>query len=144
MDQATPIYIPTDPDDAARKLRADKICRAIGGVLQKHYPGRRWFADVNLLGGVAYIACPDISMRYGYSLRISRTWLELEKRVIRAGGEILERFHLSRNRAQEGDTKYMPRNARGEALGAAEGELRAPEKPKFILPNGVLLHGGNG
>lgn len=141
MDQSTPIYIPTDPDDASRKIRADKLCRSIGAVLQRHYPGRRWFADVNLQGGIAYIACPDISMRFGYSLRISRTMLQLEEAVKKAGGEILERFHLSRERAREGDTKFMPRNARGEVIGAREGELKTPEKPKFILPAGATLHG---
>lgn len=110
------------PEEAEVAIKADNICKAIGGALVKHYPNRRWYVDVSIVGGVAKVLCPSISMLHGYTIHIkSVTNDDLEKKAIRAGGEILERFKLSRNQGAEGGEEFLLRDARGEALHALTG-----------------------
>lgn len=112
----------SSPDEAGQAVQADKLCRQIGGILLKHYPGRRWFVEVSIAGGVAKIQCPSISQLYGYTLHInSKTHDELVAGVIRAGGQILEMFRLSRERGASGGEELLTRDVRGEAIHAATG-----------------------
>ena len=110
------------PDEAQVALKADEVCKQIGQILVKHYPKRRWFVEVSIKGGVAQIQCPSISMQYGYSLHIhNKTHDELTRGVIRAGGQLLEMFKLSRERGARGGEEHLLRDSRGEALHAATG-----------------------
>jgi len=103
-------------------IKADGICQTIGAALVKHYPNRQWYVDVSIAGGVAKILCPSISMLHGYTVHIkSETDDNLQKKAIHAGGEILERFKLSRNKNATGGEELILRDARGEALQAKTG-----------------------
>ena len=108
--------------EANDAIKADNICKAIGHALVQHYPHRQWYVDVSIAGGVAKVMCPSISMLHGYTIHIkSETTDNLEKKAIRAGGEILERFKLSRNQSAKGGEELILRDARGEALNALTG-----------------------
>lgn len=104
--------IVTDSD----AIQADGICRAVGAALQKAYPGRMWFVDVSISGGVVTVQAPKITSRHGYVLKMkdypTTEWLQ--RAAIKAGGEILERFSLSRERP--GGEESLRRDARGEAI----------------------------
>lgn len=106
---------------ADRTIEADKICRYVGWVLKKHYPNRDWYVDVSLSGGVIKIQSPSISMNYGFVLHLDKNLMVLEKDVVRAGGQILEMFKLSREKGAKGGEELILRDARGEALQAAGG-----------------------
>lgn len=108
----------TDADDA---VKADRVCRVIGAALMKHYPRRQWYVDVSLKGGVAKIICPGISRKHGFVVHLEKTDMELEKSVVRAGGQILEMFKLSRDKGAVGGLETLLRDARGDALKAATG-----------------------
>ena len=110
-----------DDDDAAIAIKADRLCRRLGAMLQKHYPGIRWYVDVNLNGGVANIRCADIAMSFGSYLHLHCSEIDLERRVIAAGGEILERFAVSRERQSVRDISHIVKNARGDAVLAKAG-----------------------
>ena len=108
--------------EAMDAIKADHLCRSIGATLKRYYPNRDWAVDVSLRGGVAKIFCPSISMRHAYVVKINkRTTLQIEQAVKHAGGEILERFRLSRQRDAMGDERHLIRDLRGEVLRASTG-----------------------
>ncbi|MEL7966380.1 hypothetical protein AAG587_08385 [Vreelandella neptunia] len=110
------------PDEAQEALASDRLCRYIGGLLRKHYPNRMWHVHTSVRGGVAQIQCPSITVRYGYTLHIhNKTHDELRDGVIRAGGQLLEMFNLSREQGAKGGEERLLRDSRGESLHAATG-----------------------
>lgn len=68
------------------------MARDAAEVLHAHYPG--WLWGVNINGSVMDIRCLDVSGAYGYTLHIPAIYSasEFKKNVMRAGGEILERY----------------------------------------------------
>lgn len=107
--------------DAENAIKADGICKTIGAALLKHYPGRQWYVDVSIKGGVVKILCPSISMRFGFTMSLDRSLHDLEKSAVFAAGQILEMFKLSRDRVAQGGEEKLLRDARGEVLSARTG-----------------------
>ena len=66
-------------------------------LLQKHYPGYIWAVNVNSeqTGGVMTIKNFSVSSSFGMTLHITKLDNKLKK-VVRAGGELLERGRLIR------------------------------------------------
>lgn len=83
-------------------LRDIETCKSVADVLMKHYPGHIWHIEVNSeTAGVCNIKLnyPDklgILPKWGYRLHLHNLNAE---RIMRAGGEILERYRLARSRA---------------------------------------------
>lgn len=77
-------------------------------LLNKHYPGYLWAVNVNSeeKGGVMIIKNFSISYRYGYTLHIAKLDAKLRK-VIKAGGEILERASMARGLNQGNFPKFI-------------------------------------
>ena len=73
------------------------LAKRCADLLNKHYPGHLWAVNVNATpsGGCLFIKNFSISFRYGYTLHINKLDPELKK-VLRAGGEILERAKMKR------------------------------------------------
>jgi hypothetical protein len=91
----------------------------IGERLMATYPQRQWGVYFNASGGFAQITCPSLSTEYGYILHISKhpTLHALQEAAIRAGGEILERYGISRARVFDKTTvDQLPRNENDEAI----------------------------
>jgi len=112
-----------DEDQANNCIEATNICKVLGNALVAAYPKRKWFVDVNWVGKVAWVCCPDISMQYGFCLHLNKLVIEAQKAAVMAGGELLERFDLSRNRNAVGGFEYLIRDARGNAIAAKQGGL---------------------
>lgn len=106
---------------ADEAIKAEQVCKAVGRALVRHYPHRHWYVDVSIRGGVVKIQCPAISLQFGYVLHLNKTPASLEREVVRAGGQILEMFKLSRERGARGGEASLARNARGEVIQAATG-----------------------
>jgi hypothetical protein len=110
------------PDEARQALESDKLCKEIGAELIKHYPNRKWFVEVSVRGGVAQIQSPAISQQYGYSIHLNdKTHDQLMRAVVRAGGQLLEMFKLSREHGASGGEELLHRDSRGEVIGADTG-----------------------
>lgn len=73
------------------------LAKRAAEMLNKHYPGHLWAVNVNSdeKGGVMVIKNFSVSFRYGYTLHLSKLDTGLKK-VMRAGGEILERAKMRR------------------------------------------------
>jgi len=70
-------------------------------VLHKHYPGHLW--AVNVDGGLMDVRNLYLSGNWGFRLSIPAIYSssELDKRIMRAGGELLERYRQRRAQADE-------------------------------------------
>lgn len=73
------------------------LAKNAADLLNKHYPNHLWavYIDSEKTGGVMVIKNFAISYRYGYVLHLNKLDPEL-KRVIQAGGELLERASMKR------------------------------------------------
>lgn len=73
------------------------VAKAIGRILQAHYPGHPWFVEVMADQGVAKITIPPLlGMNWGYILHLDKIGAS-PRPVIEAGGHILERFNIPRS-----------------------------------------------
>lgn len=79
-----------------------EISRRVGGALVRTYPGREWSVAVSLSvnplhGGTLAVKLPALSDHLAYVIHLkNRSMDELCQEAIRAGGEALERFGLTR------------------------------------------------
>lgn len=90
----------TSNDEILAKRAAD--------MLNRHYPGHLWAVNVNSdeKGGVMVIKNFSVSYRYGYTLHLSKLDVDLKK-VMRAGGEILERARMRRGSGTGDNALYV-------------------------------------
>jgi hypothetical protein len=74
------------------------LARAIGAKLSEAFPGHPWFVEVDSVGGMVHISIPALMHNWRFNLRLRDLasdpgW----KAVIKAGGEILERWNIPRS-----------------------------------------------
>lgn len=95
------------------------LARSMADTLMAHYPGHPWAVNVDGKKGVATILNLWLSERYGYTLRLVDNFSasEYTKRVLMAGGEILERFNARRGTLQPEDLSSLPTDFAGRILG---------------------------
>ena len=76
------------------------LAKRIGEVLQFHYPAHPWYVEVEHVHGIAKVSIPALMGWTAYfvihlgSLSVDPSM----KIVVKAGGEILERYKLPRNK----------------------------------------------
>jgi hypothetical protein len=73
----------------------DMVCRAIGRLLHSHYQGHDWCVWVDRRAGIAKIWI-NVLMNPQYPYVLKLTELLQPGDVMRAGGEILERYQIPR------------------------------------------------
>lgn len=88
------------------------MAREVVEILHQTYPGHLWWATV--VNGIVNIKNLFISQSYGMALHYDKLGdaNERKRKVIRAGGEFLERAHM-RRRAFEGSTKILEGSKEG-------------------------------
>lgn len=92
-----------NPEDLPHITLNDMMwARTLGEALHRHYPGYLWAVNVESRTGLIQIRNMHLAGNWGYVLKMGAVYSisSLEKDVIRAGGEILERFRLSRAQFQ--------------------------------------------
>lgn len=109
-------------DDMKEAVHNDEVCRHFGNAITKAYPSRRWYVEVLDKGYLCYIKMPTISMEYGIAVKLNKTLRSDTIRCVRAAGELLERFNLTRGIADNSDVLELPSNYKG-VIGAEKGEL---------------------
>jgi hypothetical protein len=80
----------------------DKVMAAnMADTLHKHFPGHPWAVNVNGKQGIATVYNFLLSGQMGYILHLDAACsaTEWDRMVMRAGGEILERYRQKRARA---------------------------------------------
>ena len=92
-------------------LKDMDIGKKVLDVLEKYYAYHAWFVDCNHEAGTVSIQLmyqgPRAEMKiwkFGFLLHLNKLDSgNMDKKVMRAGGEILERYHIARKRATEND-----------------------------------------
>lgn len=87
-----------ETDDAKRAKLEYWIAKKTGETLVAAYNNRQWEVIVDLDAKVLIIKCPSLSLQKGYYLSLGRPMHELQAAAKRAGGEILERYGITRGR----------------------------------------------
>lgn len=97
------------------ELRANDlvVAKEMADTLHTAYPGHLWAVSVD--NGVAIVRNLNFAGNWGFRLYVEQAWSgsEFKKRVLRAGGEILERFRMARSRLDWDKYAELPVNFAG-------------------------------
>jgi hypothetical protein len=97
--------------DAQNLVTAElRISHDIYSVLERHYPGHRWAVGADLRGEVAYLSIPALMGpldKWVLHLENIMDPLQLSIAVMKAGGEILERFRIPRASLEAGLGEFL-------------------------------------
>lgn len=96
------------------------LCKRIFAVLNAEYPGHAWGVEVMMDQGVCKVTIPALlGFNWGYIIHLD---ILDKKQIIKAGGEILERFKIPRSTVNI--TAYVEAQGRIPLLG----QFRAPDR----------------
>lgn len=122
-----------DPEDVNRAKLEYFYAKNIGTTLTNAYKGRMWGVMYDSKNGILVITCPSVSSTKGYHLHVKNDTLHvLQERAIKAAGEILERYGLSRARVvDEHAIEALPRTGKDEVVTASPSDT-APEASVIV------------
>jgi len=105
-----------DPTQEAADLATSK---QIAERLNASFPGYLWAVHCQWKQGIATIRNLSVSAKYGYVLHLLKVWSasELDRQAVAAGGEILERYRLSRQAIDYDQYDAAPTNHAGLLIG---------------------------
>lgn len=93
------------------------LVKNVAETLLRHYPGHLWAVNINEEGGVITVMNLALSGNWGFLLKLSTVQNDPDlKSVMRAGGELLERYRLRRGRYEPGAVGDLKRDIRGNAI----------------------------
>ena len=92
------------------------IARQVAETLEKHYPGHGWMVRANVETGIVQIYNLLLDGNWGFVLKIDALATDPSmKLTIRAGGELLERYNLSRSALKVKEYESIKRDFKGDA-----------------------------
>ena len=89
------------------------VCKRVAEKLNDHYPGHLW--GVNMVQGVIQVMNLGLSARWGFQIKEENLDPDYKK-VLMAGGELLERYNIKRGRMDVDQMNSLQRDLRGEAI----------------------------
>lgn len=128
MSESQIIHAHDSEDTSQEQKIKDWYAGTIGRTLNKHYPWISWLVTIHvdplLRGAVAAIKVPQISPEWGMTIDLTGMNLPtIEDNAKYAGGELLERFNVARQKKAIDDLQKLPRDIKGRVIGAEKGEL---------------------
>lgn len=95
------------------------IAKEMADALHTAYPGHLWAVQVQGDQGVATVRNLALVGNWGFILHLPTIYSasEYKKRVVRGGGEILERYRLRRGRADFDAIDALPTDRLGNTIG---------------------------
>lgn len=106
-------------ENATSTMNDMLLAKQIAETLMAHYPHPHlWAVTCEGHTGIATIKNLNLSGTWGYVLKLPKLYSasSLTKDVIRAGGEILERFHMDRGQFNEAQYAALKTNHAGDFL----------------------------
>lgn len=105
LDTMDPEGVVDDPNKLKLTAQGQALAKFCARILERHYPGWWWGITVDERGGVIHIFAMEISGEMGYTLLLDDVYNAGNfdwKLILVAGGEILERYGVTRGpRTQE-------------------------------------------
>ena len=93
---------------------AEVLAKGMADVLHRNYPGHLWGVHVDSNGGIAVVRNLALSGNWGFILKIKDLHTDPTlKSVMRAGGELLERYNLARGKLKQDQIQDLKRDFRG-------------------------------
>lgn len=106
-----------DPRELNMSAASLTLAKNVAETLNKHYPGHLWGVNVDDRGGIVSVYNLALSGRWGFIIKITDlAGADDMVKVMRAGGEILERYRLSRGAQREGDLNEVKRDIYGNKV----------------------------
>lgn len=104
------------PDIPANDLIMSK---EMAEALHAAYPGHLWAVQVQGKQGVADVRNLMLSGNWGFRIKLPEQYSasDFKKQVVRAGGEILERYRLRRGAADHDAIAALGIDRRGDVIG---------------------------
>lgn len=101
-----------NPELAANDL---VMAKQMAETLHSHYPGHAWAVTCDGATGIATVRNLALSGNWGFTLKLTTTYSasEFRRRIVMAGGELLERYRLTRGRFNEDAYRGLARNFAG-------------------------------
>ena len=95
------------------------LARTMAEALHGAYPGHLWGVTCNHETGMADVRNLALSGNWGFRLKLQGIYSasQFKADVLKAGGEILERFNVSRGKADGDQLTTMPVNFAGKVQG---------------------------
>jgi hypothetical protein len=94
------------------------LAKQMADTLHKHYPDHAWAVHVDLRNGMADVRNLGLSGNWGFRLHIPTIYSasEFDHRVMRAGGELLERYRVRRGALRPDDIAAIPKDFAGRKV----------------------------
>lgn len=105
-------------DDSMQATLAEyDIARRMAEVLHTHYPLHLWGVSADIHAGIAKVFNMRLSGQWGFIIKLATLNHDPDlKSVIRAGGELLERYRLRRGRFDDAAYNDLPTDFAGNHL----------------------------
>ncbi len=95
-------------------LKEIRLAKQISEVLDKHYPGYMWAVNVDIRNGMATIQALRLSGEWGCYVPLHQFINDpYLAKIKQYGGEILERYRVSRSAASEDQIQGLKRDRLG-------------------------------
>ena len=105
--------------DAQQNMLDLALAKDVAETLNTHYPGHLWAVNCQGDHGILTNHNLMLSGRWGFILHLDKDYSasDMMRRVIRAGGEILERYKVSRGRINHDQIEALPMDFAGRVIG---------------------------
>lgn len=91
------------------------MAKNMAELLHRHYPGHLWAVTCDGQTGMATVRNMALDGNWGFQLHLDTSYSgsEWDKRVVMAGGEVLERYRIARSKANHDQLAHLPTNFAG-------------------------------
>ncbi len=91
------------------------IAKRAAEILDKHYPDHLWKVSISHETGMCNIHNMNLDGEFGYSIYLAVLLSARgEKTLVRGGGELLERFNVSRGKLKQKEIDDLKQNFAGK------------------------------
>lgn len=98
------------------ELANKTIAQEVAECLNKHYQGHAWAVNANVETGLVSVYNLNLSGRWGFVLKMDDLANDPSMKItIRAGGELLERYNISRGSMKQHEMDNVQYDFKGEA-----------------------------
>ncbi|MGH8472861.1 MAG: hypothetical protein ACREVJ_10505 [Gammaproteobacteria bacterium] len=94
------------------------LAKRVAESLHRHYPGHLWGVRADAAGGMVTVLNMRLSGRWGFMLKMRDLAYEdeIEREAREAGGELLERYGLSRGPFRADEYQQLPSTPLGDLI----------------------------
>lgn len=110
------IILTDDNFDIQSEMQSQNWAKRIGECLEKHYPNYGWAVHADARNNIATVQALRLSGEHGFYLHLDQIGPS-DKKIIWAGGEVLERYGVARSHMREDQVYDKVRDLRGNVIG---------------------------